>query len=142
MAADYTYDEAVVTIQGTAEPAVGATGVLRPDDFGDPVQVYDLNGSPLPHVSVGEFGVHQQFKADIPQGILDFGSRRLVKESQQQREAGMTALAAVQELTPRVLALEEGTTAGYSRVLSLSRTPTAADANEGDLILVNPNFTG
>jgi len=93
MAADYTYDEAVVLIEATADLAIGATGVLRPVDGGDPVQVFDLNGSALPHVLVGPFGVHQPFRADIPQGLLDFGSKVLVKESQQQREAGLEAKA-------------------------------------------------
>lgn len=142
MAADYTFDEAVVLVEGTGELAIGATGVLLPPLGGDPVQVYDMNGSPIPNVVVGPFGVHQQFRADIPQGLLDFGSKVLVKESQQQRDAGMAALLAVEALEPRIDALEAGTTAGFSRVLSLSRTPTAQDANNGDLVLVNPNFNG
>lgn len=76
--AAYTFSPAVVLIEGTEEPAIGATGVFRATEGGDPVAIYDLNDSPLVTISVGSKGVHQAFKADIATGVLDFGSAQIV----------------------------------------------------------------
>lgn len=91
--ADYTFAPAVVFIEGTSTLAIGATGVLRPLGGGDPVVVFDLNDSPLPNIAVGQFGVHQSFKANIPAGVLDFGSTMLPTSSLEQQAAAFDALA-------------------------------------------------
>lgn len=89
--AAYTFPSAVVLIEATGDLAIGATGVLRPSAGGNPVQVYDLNGSPIPNVVVGARGVHQPFQADIPDGVLDFGSVLLTSISQESMTAAITA---------------------------------------------------
>lgn len=72
--AAYTFPSAVVLVEGTGQLAVGATGLLRTNAGSASVQMYDLNGSPLPSVVVSSQGVHQPFTADIGHGVLDFGS--------------------------------------------------------------------
>lgn len=89
--AAYTFPPAVVLVESTGELAVGANGVLRPSAGGDPVQVYDLNGSPIPSVLVGSKGVHQPFQADIANGVLDFGSVQLTAVSHESLTAAITA---------------------------------------------------
>lgn len=141
--AEYVYDEGLVLLEGTSLPApLGTAGVFRAVPGGPAVQVYDLNGSEIPSVKVGEFGVHQQFTADIPHGVLDFGSKELVKESKQQREAGFQALQAINGIDGRLRALEGGTTSGFARLKALPRYPTPADGNDGDVFLYHPNYTG
>lgn len=92
--AAYTFSPAVVLIEGTSTPAINAVGVLRPTGGGTAVQVYDLNNSPIPSISVSSLGVHQAFKADIMDGVLDFGSVLLPTESVESRRAGQDALVA------------------------------------------------
>lgn len=87
--ADYTFSAATVLFEGTGDLAVGATGVLRPLDGGAAVQLYDLNDSPLTSITVGPLGSHQAFKADIPHGLLDFGSLRMVAVSIQSLTAAI-----------------------------------------------------
>lgn len=89
--ADYTFPPAVVLVEGTGALAVGATGLLRPAVGANPVPVYDLNGSVIPSVVVGSQGAHQEFTADIPDGVLDFGSVMLVAISKESLTAGLTA---------------------------------------------------
>lgn len=72
--ASYTFGPAPVLVETTGEFAIGATGVFRPLGGGDPVPVADLNNSPLPNILVGPKGAHGAFTADIPAGVLDFGS--------------------------------------------------------------------
>lgn len=86
--AAYTFGEAVVLVQVTGDLAIGATGVLRATEGGDPVPIFDLNDSPIPSVLVGPKGTHHPFKADIEWGVLDFGSAQLVAESIEFRRAG------------------------------------------------------
>lgn len=94
---DYTYAPAPVLVETTGEFAIGATGVLRPSDGGDAVAIYDLNGSTITNILVGPKGAHQGFRADIPYGVLDFGSVLLPTVSQEQQNAALTALATAQE---------------------------------------------
>lgn len=89
---DFTFAPAPVLVEETGEFAIGATGVLRSTQDGQAVQMYDLNGSPLPSILVGPKGAHQAFKADIPNGVLDFGSVQVTKISD---EAQVAALEAV-----------------------------------------------
>jgi hypothetical protein len=91
---DYTYAPAPVLIEVTGEFAIGVSGVLRNAATNAVSPVYDLNGSLLPGVTVGPKGAHQAFKADIPNGILDFGSVLLPSSSLEQQAAGLTALQA------------------------------------------------
>lgn len=78
MTAEYTYGQAAVLVQAggvsTDVFAVGAHGVLRTAVDGPESPIYDINGSPLPYLTVGETGAYQFFRADIPFGVLDFGS--------------------------------------------------------------------
>lgn len=90
--ADFTYAANTVLSESTGEFAVGATGVLRETADGPPVSIYDLNDSPLQVISVGSRGVHQAFKADIPDGILDFGSALLSVVSAESHRAGLRAI--------------------------------------------------
>ena len=94
----YTFAPAPVLVETTGEFAIGATGVLRPTGGGDPVQVYDMNDSPLASVTVGPKGAHQSFKADIPHGVLDFGSVLLPTESLEQRQGAITSVTLPESL--------------------------------------------
>lgn len=90
---DFTFAPAPVLVETTGEFAIGATGVLRATEGGDPVQVYDLNDSPLPSITVGPKGAHQAFKADISDGVLDFESVLLPSQSLESQRAGLEAKA-------------------------------------------------
>lgn len=138
----YTFSPAPVLVETTGEFAIGATGVLRPTEGGDPVQVYDLNGSPLPSVAVGLKGAHQAFKADIPHGTLDFGSVLLPTISLEALTAALTAQQTAEGMNARVTALEQGSVYGNGRIIATSRSAATADSNNGDLVLVHPNFAG
>lgn len=138
--AAYTYSPAPVLVEATGELAIGATGQLLAADGSGAVPVYDLNDSLLASILVGPKGVHQAFKADIPNGVLDFGSVLLPTISQEALAAALTVQQATTDLTGRVDALEQGTVSGFGRVVSMSRLPTASDANPGDVVLVNPSF--
>lgn len=92
----YRYSPDTVMVETTGELAIGATGVLRATEGGDPVNLYDLNGSAIPSVLVGPKGAHQAFKADIPNGVLDFGSVILPKLSDQAQVAAIDAMAAAE----------------------------------------------
>jgi hypothetical protein len=91
--ADYTYAPAPVLIEATGEFAIGVTGALKTADGTTVVQAYDLNNSPIGGILVGPKGAHGAFKADIPYGVLDFGSVLLPTTSIEQQNAGLTALA-------------------------------------------------
>jgi hypothetical protein len=88
----YTYAPAPVLIETSGEFAIGAEGVFRATEGGTPVSIWDLNDSPLTAVLVGSKGAHQAFKADIPNGVLDFGSVMLPAVSLEQQEAGLNAV--------------------------------------------------
>lgn len=90
--ADYTFAGNTVLVEGTGEFAVGATGVLRTSSDGPPLPIYDLNDSPISEIIVGPRGVHQAFKADEPDGLLDFGSAMIPVVSQESHRAGMRAI--------------------------------------------------
>ncbi|TYP82085.1 hypothetical protein [Blastococcus xanthinilyticus] len=105
---DFTYGPAPVLVEASGDFAIGATGTFRASD-GTPAPIYDLNGSPLASITVGPKGAHQAFKADIPDGVLDFGSVELPAVSieaisaaldaqQAAREASASAAAAAQSL--------------------------------------------
>ena len=90
--ADFTYAPAPVLIESTGEFALGVVGAFTDAATGTTVQAYDLNDSPIGGILVGPKGAHQAFKADIPHGILDFGSVLLPSESIEQQEAGFIAV--------------------------------------------------
>lgn len=87
----YTYAPAPVLVEITGEFAIGATGVFRATEGGTPVTITDLNDSPIPNIVVGPKGAHQAFKADIPNGVIDFGSVLLPTASLEQQEAALQA---------------------------------------------------
>lgn len=89
----YRYGPDSVLVETTGEFAIGATGIFRATEGGDPVAVTDLNGSPIPSILVGPKGAHQAFKADIPNGVLDFGSVLLPKISDEAQAAGLDAMS-------------------------------------------------
>lgn len=89
----YTYAPAAVLEEDTGDFAIGATGVLRETTSGDPVLIYDLNGSPITSILVGPKGAHQSFRADISFGFLDFGSVVMPTVSIEQLTAALTAVA-------------------------------------------------
>lgn len=86
----YTFASAPVLVETTGDLAIGATGVLRETEGGDPVAIYDLNDSPIASVLVGPKGAHQAFRADIPYGVLDFGSAMLVAVSAEAQYAAIS----------------------------------------------------
>jgi hypothetical protein len=90
--AAYTFPPAPVLIETTGAFAIGAAGVMRPTTGGDPVPLYDLNDLPLASILVGPKGAHQAFKADIPDGVLDFGSVLLPASSLEQQRAALNAV--------------------------------------------------
>lgn len=87
---DYTYGAAPVLVETTGDFAFGATGTLLAPD-GNAATVYDLNGSPIAGVKVGPKGAHQGFMADIPNGMLDFGSVRIIAVSIESMTAAISA---------------------------------------------------
>ncbi|MCZ2837127.1 phage upper tail fiber protein [Modestobacter sp. VKM Ac-2985] len=93
---DFTFSPSAVLVESTGDFAIGATGVLRVVAGGATVPVYDLNGSALPNIVVGPKGAHQAFKADIPDGILDFGSVLLPAVSNESLTAAIDAQQAAQ----------------------------------------------
>ncbi len=100
MPGEYLFKASTVVVEETGELAIGATGQLIPTEGGEPVQVYDLNSSPIASVLVGPKGAHQAFRADIPPGILDFGSVQLVAVSVQ----ALFAAIAVEEVAEQAVA--------------------------------------
>jgi hypothetical protein len=76
----------------TGDFAIGVSGILRDSATNNPVQVYDLNDSPIASILVGLKGAHQAFKADVPNGVLDFGSVLLPSASLEQQAAGLIAV--------------------------------------------------
>ena len=128
--AAYTYAPAPVLVETTGEFAIGVTGVLKDDD-GTPVQAYDLNDSPIGGITVGPKGAHQAFKADIPNGVLDFGSVLLPTSSQQQQEAGLSALATANSALNEAVAAKEIAQAALDEietVVHLTEFKTVSDA--------------
>lgn len=93
---DFVYSPAPVLVEATGNFAIGSTGVLRPAEGGAPVQVWDLNESPLASVIVGPKGAHQAFKADIAHGVLDFGSVMLPAISDEAKASALTVQEAAQ----------------------------------------------
>ena len=87
----YTYSSGLVLDEKTGQPSPGIAGILR-EVSGGPVQVYDLNDSPIPNIQVGPRGVHQAFRADIPDGVIDFGSTPIPVVSQESHRAGLQAV--------------------------------------------------
>ena len=138
--AAYTFGPAPVLVEATGEFAIGATGVLRESAGGAEIPIFDLNDSPLSSILVGPKGAHQAFKSDVASGVLDFGSVELPTISLEALTAALTVQAQTDTLASRVLALEQGTVSGFGKVITKSRLPTAADADPGDLVLVNPTF--
>lgn len=102
----YTFAPAPVLVESTGAFAIGATGVLRATEGGDPVPIFDLNGSPLTSIQVGPKGAHQGFTADIPNGVLDFGSVLLPSISLEQQESGLTAVAVANAASDTAAAAE------------------------------------
>jgi hypothetical protein len=88
----YTFPQAPVLNDSTGEFAIGSTGFLRDTSTNAPVQMYDLNGSPIATIIVGSKGAHSAFKADVPHGVLDFGSVLLPSASLEQQAAGIIAV--------------------------------------------------
>lgn len=87
----YTFAPAPVLVEATGEFAIGATGTLASSSGGAAVSTWDLNGSPLASILVGPKGAHQAFKADIPHGVLNFGSVQIVAISVEAQQAAITA---------------------------------------------------
>jgi len=110
---DYTFGAAAVLLEGGGGLAIGATGVLRPPGGGNPVQLYDLNGSPIIALTVGPFGAHQEFKADIPHGVLDFGSTQMVAVSIEALTAAINVQGDLEALRAQVEAVQS-TGSGYN----------------------------
>lgn len=113
---DFTYPSATVLIERTGELAVGAAGVLRSTVDGDELPIYDLDGSPITHIRVRARGVHQPFKADVPDGLLDFGAATLFPVvSSESHRSGMQAIqiaeAATDVAAEAVTAAEQATSA-------------------------------
>jgi hypothetical protein len=150
--ADYTYAPAPVLIESTGEFAIGVVGALT-DVEGTAVQVYDLNDSPLGGILVGPKGAHQAFKADIPHGILDFGSVLLPTASLEQQEAGFAAVTTANTaLTNAISAVSTAGTAVTTAQQALSYAqegPVAAIEAAGDVepvgtwnFLITPSING
>lgn len=91
MTADYTFKAASVVDVTTGQLAAsGVTGVLRPVGGGDALTMYDLNGSVIPHVTVG-VGAYPDFRADVAFGELDFGATKILAVSFESMTAAITA---------------------------------------------------
>jgi hypothetical protein len=95
--ADYTFAPAPVIEEVTGDLAIGVTGILRDSTTNNPVQIYDLNDSPIASITVGPKGAHGAFKADVPNGVLDFGSVLLPSSSLEQQAAGLIAVDTANE---------------------------------------------
>lgn len=91
--ADFTYDPGLVFNDVTMEPARLATGILcNANDLTTPLQVFDLNNSPLPTLQTNEQGYVGRFRANVPDGVMVFpgGTVQPVSSIEQQR-AGLSA---------------------------------------------------
>ena len=91
---DYTYAQGVVIDPVTSELVQSGTGIFK-DTAGGVVQdMFDLVGTQVAGIDVGPLGVHIAFKADIPHGVLSFGSVELPVVSIEAINSGLEAAAA------------------------------------------------
>lgn len=136
---DYTFAPAPVLVETTGEFAIGAVGVLRATDNGDPVTIYDLNDSPIAGVLVGPKGAHAAFKADISDGVLDFGSVILPTESLEQRRAALEArslaISASATATTALQLIENFTGPGETPGVVYGSNLSAANLPDGTVLI-------
>lgn len=104
---EFTFSEDTVIIAGTGTPAIGATGVFRPQPGAPEVSVWDLNDSPLSVITVSSLGVHEPFRADISFGFLDFGSVQKSKVADEAIAAVLTLQTDVESALSQVANLQE-----------------------------------
>lgn len=132
----YTYPPAVVLDEETGQFAIGATGNLLQTADGPPVQLYDLNDSPIPSITVGQRGAHQGFRADIPDGLLDFGSTLIPVVSQESHRAGMQAMLVAED------AVAQATAAAESAEDAVEQAEAAVEIarQAADVVVATPRF--
>lgn len=87
----YTFPAAPVHVESTGGFAIGSTGVLRAYVGGEAVPMWDMNDSPITSVTVGQAGAYPDFKADIPDGVMDFGSVPITAISKESFTAALDA---------------------------------------------------
>lgn len=134
--AKYTYAPAAVFDEETGGFAVGAKGTLRQTVAGPPVQLYDLNDSPIPEIVVGRLGAHQAFRAEIPDGLLDFGATPIPVVSQESHRAGLQAILVAED------ARDKASVAAASADEAAEQATAAAEsAREAvDVVVATPRF--
>lgn len=100
MAADFTYDY-FLAVDNNGVPVGGADFTLYAAASGGlPSPMYDMNGSPIGHITSNANGTCGRFRADIDQGYLDNGTLRLpiastaVMNSRAQATAAQSSAAA------------------------------------------------
>lgn len=133
--ADFTYPPGTVLDESTGEFSVGSTGVLR-NANGDAVDIFDLNDSPIPSIRVGARGVHEAFKANVPDGLLDFGSTLMPVVSQESHRAG---LQAIQVAEAAVESAQSAETAASDAANSARDAATKAE-QAASLVVASPRF--
>lgn len=122
----YTFPPAVVLVEETGSLAIGSKGVLRPSAGATPVAVYDLNGSPIADIPVGPLGVHPGFRADIANGVLDFGSVLLPVVSLESLSAALQAQAAADASAASAAAAQDSAAAAEATATGLTAGDAAA----------------
>lgn len=75
MSADYFYDAGVLLDDTTYQPQRNVTGYFTNAD-GQHLAMYDQIGTPIEHLVTNHLGYIVRFRADVPNGYLDFGGLR------------------------------------------------------------------
>lgn len=131
MAADYTYAPAPVLDDSTGDFAIGVAGVLKTADGVSTSPMYDLNGSSITSIVVGSKGAHPGFRADIPNGLLDFGSVLIPSASLEQQQAGLVAVttadAAAEDATAAVAAADAATVVANDAASAVADAPSTGE---------------
>ena len=150
MTADYTYQPFLLLDPDTNEVIPNATGGLLLDIDGDGQQVYDLVGTPIASLSTGSKGVGNGFRADVPQGVVTFGSAGLPVVSIEAQSAGLAVLDAVTLAQAAADSANDAQLAAETAAQSVGAVPDAvADAaidraiTQGRVVgSVSPAFSG
>ena len=125
MTADFTYQQGVAIDPQTSRLVEAGSGVFR-DKAGGTVQaMYDLLGNPIVGILLSDIGVHAAFKADLPRGVLTFGSVDLPAVSIEAIDASLEAQAA-KEAAEAALALTQAYGSDMSFVSGVADQTRAA----------------
>ena len=140
---DYTYGPFLVLDETTGEPTAEATGGQLLDVAGGtPQPVYDLLGSPLAELITNRLGVTGSFMADVPYGLVSFGSVALPVISNEARNAGLEAAAAQSAAEAAQAAAESASTSAVAAQSAAEQAAGLVNAPADDAIAAAVNAAG